>query len=136
MSSINYTYGVTQGLNRVRRPAATEALKKSQPISWIATPAINDYNDCIDCNWAATMASITIRDLDERTKSRLRIRAAHHSRSMEDEARTILRNALSEDAQPAKDLASAVRERFKPLGGVELVLAVREPMREPPKPGK
>ena len=82
------------------------------------------------------MASITIRDLDERTKSRLRIRAAHHSRSMEDEARTILRNALSEDAQPAKDLASAVRERFKPLGGVELVLAVREPMREPPKPGK
>jgi plasmid stability protein len=82
------------------------------------------------------MASITIRDLDERTKSRLRIRAAHHSRSMEDEARTILRNALSEDAPQAKDLASAVHERFKPLGGVELVLAVREPMREPPKPGK
>jgi plasmid stability protein len=82
------------------------------------------------------MASITIRNLDDRTKNRLRVRAAHHSRSMEDEARTILRNALAEDLAPAPDLASAVQARFRAVGGVELQFQRREPMREPPKPGK
>ena len=37
------------------------------------------------------MASITIRDIDERLKTRLRVRAAHNGRSMEEEARDILR---------------------------------------------
>ena len=41
------------------------------------------------------MASITIRNLDEETKRRLRIRAARHERSMEEEARNILRSALA-----------------------------------------
>jgi len=35
-------------------------------------------NDSID-----SMATLTIRQLDERTKTRLRVRAAHHGRSME-----------------------------------------------------
>src|SRR5207249_791195 len=39
------------------------------------------------------MASITIRQLDEGLKRRLRLRAARNGRSMEDEARTILRHA-------------------------------------------
>ncbi|MEA2988651.1 MAG: phosphopantothenoylcysteine decarboxylase / phosphopantothenate---cysteine ligase, partial [Alphaproteobacteria bacterium] len=39
------------------------------------------------------MASITIRQLDEELKQRLRLRAAAHGRSMEDEVRTILRGA-------------------------------------------
>ena len=39
------------------------------------------------------MASITIRNLDAHTKARLRVRAAHRQRSMEEEARNILRNA-------------------------------------------
>ena len=43
------------------------------------------------------MASITIRNLDEQTKARLRVRAAHLKRSMEDEARNILRAALAEE---------------------------------------
>jgi phosphopantothenoylcysteine decarboxylase/phosphopantothenate--cysteine ligase len=48
---------------------------------------------------ASTMASITIRQLDDDLKQRLRLRAARHSRSMEDEARTILRHAAdTEDA--------------------------------------
>jgi plasmid stability protein len=34
-----------------------------------------------------SMASITIRDIDERFKARLRVQAAHHGRSMEEEAR-------------------------------------------------
>ncbi len=42
-----------------------------------------------------SMASITIRDIDERFKARLRVQAAHHGRSMEEEARDILRTALS-----------------------------------------
>jgi plasmid stability protein len=80
------------------------------------------------------MASITIRKLDEQTKTRLRIRAAHHKRSMEDEARNILRAALAQDAAKPRNLAEAIRQRFAPLGGVELRLPVREPIREPPKP--
>ena len=82
------------------------------------------------------MASITIRKLDEQTKARLRVRAAHHQRSMEDEARNILRAALAQEAAPPRTLAEAIRRRFEPLGGVELPLPVRVPMRAPPKPGK
>ena len=82
------------------------------------------------------MASITIRKLDESIKARLRVRAAHHKRSMEDEARNILRAALSEDSPPGRNLAESIRRRFQSLGGVNLELAPREPMREPPKPGK
>ena len=43
------------------------------------------------------MASITIRNLDESVKARLRIRAAQHGRSMEEEARHILRDAAWTD---------------------------------------
>jgi len=78
------------------------------------------------------MASITIRKLDEQTKARLRVRAAHRKRSMEDEARNILRAALAKETTTPRNLAEAVRRRFRPLGGVELRLSVREPTREPP----
>ncbi len=82
------------------------------------------------------MASITIRSLDEQTKARLRLRAARHNRSMEDEARNILRAVLAEGSVTPRNLADAIRRRFQPLGGVELPLPAREPMRAPPKPGK
>ena len=78
------------------------------------------------------MASITIRNLDNTVKIRLRIRAAAHGRSMEEEARVILREAVERPAGPA-NLASALRTRFAPLGGVELELPPRPPMREPPR---
>jgi len=78
------------------------------------------------------VASITIRNLDEPLKSRLRIQAAVHGRSMEDEARAILRSALNREPARQRDLASAIRARFAPLGGVELPLTPREPMRAPP----
>ena len=78
------------------------------------------------------MATLTIRQLDERTKTRLRVRAAHHGRSMEEEAREILRTALSA-APPVKgDLAERIRQRFAPFGGVELKLPRRDPIRKPP----
>jgi len=80
------------------------------------------------------MASITIRNLDDKTKARLRVRAAQHGRSMEEEARTLLRVALRDDRAAAGNLADAIRARFRRLGGVELRLPAREPMRDPPKP--
>ena len=77
------------------------------------------------------MASITIRNLDDGVKTRLRIRAAEHGRSMEEEARVILRDAVGVEAG-ADNLASAIRARFAPFGGVELDLLPRQPIREPP----
>jgi antitoxin FitA len=82
------------------------------------------------------MASITIRQLEESTKKRLRIRAAEHGTSMEDEARRILRTALADRQATAPNLAQAIRRRFEPFGGLELELPPRQPMREPPKPGR
>lgn len=78
------------------------------------------------------MASITIRNLDETLKKRLRVRAAHHGRSMEDEARDILRTALAVEGASPRNLAEAIRRRFAAVGGVELPVVPREPMREPP----
>ena len=78
------------------------------------------------------MASITIRNLDEDVKTRLRIRAAGHGRSMEEEARLILREAVDRKAGP-ENLATAIRARFAPFGGVELEIPPRETMREPPR---
>lgn len=57
-------------------------------------------------------------------------------RSMEEEARNILRSALAEDDAAPRDLAAAIGARFRPLGGVELALPARGPMREPPVAGK
>lgn len=80
------------------------------------------------------MATLTIRDLDEKLKRSLRVRAASRNRSMEEEVRQILRAALSEEpAAPAQDLATRIRARFAPLGGVELQVPEREPVRPPPR---
>jgi len=79
------------------------------------------------------MATITIRQLDEKTKSRLRIRAAHHGRSMEEEAREILRSALTSAAAEKGNLAQAIHRRFASFGGLELDLPRRDAIR--PAPG-
>ena len=82
------------------------------------------------------MASITIRNLDEHTKGQLRVRAAHHGRSMEEEARNILREAVSGGAVTRRNPAEAIRRRFEPLGGCDVELPTREAMRKPPVPDK
>ena len=79
------------------------------------------------------MASLTIRNLEEPIKALLRIRAAHHGHSMEEEARQILRAALLKEAQSPENLAQAIQKRFAQLGGVDLPPSAREPMREPPQ---
>ena len=78
------------------------------------------------------MASITVRNLDEGVKKRLRVRAADNGRSMEEEVRLILREAV-EPETGKENLAATIRALFAPLGGVELELPPRGPMREPPK---
>lgn len=78
------------------------------------------------------MATMTIRNLDDGLKKRLRIRAARHGRSMEEEARAILRSTLSADTPPPSSLIGSIRARIEPLGGVDLELPSREPVRTPP----
>jgi plasmid stability protein len=78
------------------------------------------------------VSSITIRNLDDKLKRKLRLRAAGHDRSMEEEARDILRCALSEEPGPGDNLADRIRRRVEPLGGVELPPFPRGPLRDPP----
>lgn len=77
------------------------------------------------------MAVMTIRNIDDAIKTRLRVRAATNGRSMEDEARDILRSALSTDVPRPRNLGHAISERFGKLGGVDLPETPREPIRSP-----
>ena len=77
------------------------------------------------------MANITIRNLDDGVKTRLRVRAAEHHRSMEEEARIILRGAVK-GGPSTRNLAEIARTHFGPDNGVDLELPPRGPMREPP----
>lgn len=80
------------------------------------------------------MASITIRKLDEQVKLKLRIRAAEHGRSMEEEAREILSNGIQETAESPMSVAASIRRDLAEAGlkGFDLPLYERVPMREPP----
>ena len=77
------------------------------------------------------MASITIRNLDDDVKRRLRVRAAEHGRSMEDEARDILRQVVGQPSTP-KNLGQAIHARFAAVGGIDLAPTKRGPMRPTP----
>ena len=75
------------------------------------------------------MATLTIRDLDDDVKARLRVRAAEHGRSMEAEARELLAAALLGPPMPQR-LGSFIHEQFAEVGGVELSI----PRRDEPAP--
>jgi antitoxin FitA len=77
------------------------------------------------------MASITIRRLPESTKRRLRLRAARNGRSMEQEARELLETALTCEETKPKNIGKAIREIFAPMGGVNLKIPPRGPIRDP-----
>ncbi len=81
------------------------------------------------------MASVTIRNLDDDLKARLRVRAAQHGHSMEEEAREILRTALAEEVRAPHNLAESIHRRFSVLGGVELPEVPRDTLRDPPALG-
>ena len=77
------------------------------------------------------MATIIIRNLEEDTKRKLKIRAAMNGRSMEQEAREILKSALAQTSKRRPNLAESIRAIFGPLGGVELERLPREAIRDP-----
>ncbi|GHB14745.1 FitA-like ribbon-helix-helix domain-containing protein [Modicisalibacter luteus] len=72
------------------------------------------------------MASITIRNLDEELKTQLRMEAARHGHSMEEEVRIILRSSLNQPK--TKGLGTRIHERFADVEGIELEV--------PPRPDK
>lgn len=78
------------------------------------------------------MASITIRNLDDSVKASLRMAAARHDCSMEEEARRILRRALLAPVNPGR-LGTRIHQRFAEFGGVDLPVPDRSTPR--PAPG-
>ena len=70
------------------------------------------------------MAAITVRNLDDHVKQRLRVRAARHGRSMEAEVRAIIVEAVGGEVEP-KNILMALHERFAELGGVDLDIPPR-----------
>lgn len=77
------------------------------------------------------MASITIRNLDEELKSKLRLQSAQHGCSMEAEVRNILRLVLSPPAPPS-DFAARIHQRFAELQLEDLPIPARQAARIPP----
>lgn len=80
------------------------------------------------------MASLTIRNLEDDLKQRLRVRAAQHGRSMEEEVRDILRRAVGQ-TPPPRNLAASIRARVAAADRIDLELPAREPMRALPRLG-
>jgi len=72
------------------------------------------------------MASITIRNMDPEVKARLRVRAAQHNRSMEEEVRVILRDVTFGSGKKNASFLDVVREAVEPYGGFELELPLRD----------
>jgi plasmid stability protein len=77
------------------------------------------------------MASLTVRRLSDDAKRKLRVRAAENGRSMEEEARKIIEDAVSPKNR-RRNLAEEIHRIVAPLGGIELELPPRQPVRDPP----
>lgn len=73
------------------------------------------------------MATLTIRNLNEETKAKLRQLAARHGHSMEEEARRILNRAVSQEER--KGLGTEIAQMFADIGGVDLPIPPRSPAR-------
>ena len=84
------------------------------------------------------MPVIKLENIDDRLAHRLKVRAALNCHSVEEEVLEIVRKSLgppywNPEPEPPKNLLASIRARVEPLGGIELGLPTREPMREPPK---
>lgn len=77
------------------------------------------------------MATLTIRNMDDSIKQSLRIRAAQHGVSMEEEARRILREALVRVSQ-AQPLGQRLKQRFAEVAEADFELPSRQLPRTPP----
>lgn len=80
------------------------------------------------------MSSITVRNLDDKLKASLRLRAARHGVSMEQEVRNILQSTLEAESEAASGVSFAqrVNQRFKGLAADELTLPARQTARVAP----
>ena len=105
----------------------TEAAEKAP-----ATIAVQSLHATLTLPYTSAMASLTIRNLADTLKARLRVQAAVNGRSMEEEARIILRTALDRGPPRTENLAEAIRACFKRSGGADLEPLPRKAIREPP----
>ena len=78
----------------------------------------------IASEWEETVADISIRNLEDSVRDRLRVRAASHGRSMESEVRVILTQAVTE-TQERPGLVRVLADRFSELGGIDLEIPDR-----------
>ena len=62
------------------------------------------------------MAQLVVRRIETEVKARLQRRARRHGRSMEEEARDILRNAVKEETAPARGLGTEIASLFEKIG--------------------
>lgn len=74
------------------------------------------------------MATLTIRQLDDRTHARLRTRAAQHGRSVEAEVRDILDAAVD---TPGENFLMALHATMSEAGGLDLVVPERTDLPRP-----
>ncbi len=62
------------------------------------------------------MAQLIVRNLEEEVKNGLRRRASQHGRSVEEEVRDILRNAVKVDGKRQAGLGSELKRAFQGIG--------------------
>ncbi|MDO9202541.1 MAG: hypothetical protein Q8K34_15715 [Hydrogenophaga sp.] len=79
------------------------------------------------------MAALTIRNVDDALKTQLRIRAAHNGVSMEEEARRILRDALSRANITAKPMGQRLLGCFAAVASPDFSTPPRQTARTPPQ---
>ena len=78
------------------------------------------------------MASITVRNIDETLKAHLRQSAAANHRSMEEEARQILKQHLLREKCTLEGIGTRISRRFAGAGGIDLSETPRSTPRTPP----
>jgi plasmid stability protein len=79
------------------------------------------------------MSSITVRNLGESLKKQLRLRAAHHGWSMEQEVRIILQNAVADTPPEAPtSFALRIQNHFSGLDAADLPIPARQNSRPAP----
>ena len=91
-----------------------------------------DYNDGVDVNFGANMAALTIRNIDDEVKNRLRLQAAQHGCSMEQEVRDILLRAVAPKLDQAS-FAQKIQKQFCDLNVDTLPIPERKIARTPPE---
>jgi len=81
------------------------------------------------------VVSLLIRNVDKALHSRLRARAAEHRRSLEEEARELLRTAVArQGTEPRENIVDIARRLFGPEHGIELDIPPRGRAPETPPP--